>query len=300
VSVRTVVPRGPFSLAQSVRFAAGFAPDPHPADATSGHLHLAFVPDGGRDAVAACVRAARGADDDAIEVELAGDGDHERAHLQVLRILSLDVDATEFAAVGDRDPVVAGLRQLHPGLRPVGFLSPFEAGVWFLLGQRIRMTQAAALKAQLRDALGQTVAVCGESLVAFPSPHALAEAPASAFTGIPDINGERVVALARAAIDGILDGERLRALDPQDALAELLELPGVGPFTAQGIVLRGAGAPDMLASAEPRLGRAVARAYGLRAEPSADALARIAEPWRPFRSWVTVLLRVELERGAAA
>lgn len=300
MSVRTVVPRGPFSLAQSVRFAEGFAPDPHPSDANSGHLHLAFVPDAERGAVAACVSAAADADDGAIEVELAGDGDHERAHLQVLRILSLDVDATEFAAVGDRDPVVAGLQQRHPGLRPVGFLSPFEAGVWFLLGQRIRMTQAAALKTQLRDALGETVAVCGESLVAFPSAHALADAPASAFTGIPDIKRERVVALARAAIDGVLDGERLRALDPQDAVAELLELPGVGPFTAQGIVLRGAGAPDMLASAEPRLGRAVARAYGLRAEASVDALARIAEPWRPFRSWVTVLLRVELERGAAA
>ena len=291
MSARVVVPRGRFSLAASMRFAEGFTPDPHASGAT-GHLHLAFVPDGETLPAGACVRE----EDGDLVVEISGEADHERAHAQALRILSLDIDGTGFAAVGARDPVIGGLQERYDGLRPVGFLSPFEAGVWFLLGQRIRTAQAARLKARVRDALGGPVTVCGERLVAFPGPHALVDL--GVVEGIPEVKRERITALARAAVDGALDGDRLRALHPADAIAELQELPGVGPFTAQGIVLRGAGAPDVLAAAEPRLGRAIVHAYGLDAPLSDVQVAELAEAWRPFRSWATVLLRVDLDRGA--
>jgi DNA-3-methyladenine glycosylase II len=293
MSTRVVAPRGPFSLAAAMRFAEGFTPDPHAPGADPGHLHLAFVPDGGTAAAAACVRQ----DGPDVVVEIAGDADHASAHAQVRRILSLDVDGSGFAAVGERDAVVGKLQERFAGLRPVCFLSPFEAGVWFLLGQRIRTAQAAALKTRLRDALGQPVEICGERLVAFPGPDVVADLEPVA--GIPDVKRERIRALARAATEGLLDGDRLRGMEADAAIAGLEELPGVGPFTAQGIVLRGAGAPDVLAAAEPRLGRAVALAYALQAPPAPERVAELAEPWRPYRSWVTVLLRVNLDRGAA-
>ncbi len=231
-------------------------------------------------------------------VEITGIADHERAHAQVLRILSLDVDGAGFPALGERDPVVGALQARFAGLRPGGFLSPFEAGVWFLLGQRIRMSQTAALKARLRDELVAAVDVCGERLIAFPGPRTLAGLGDVA--GLPEVKRERLRALAQAALAGALDGDRLRAQDPAAAIEALQRLPGVGPFTAQGIVLRGAGAPDVLAVAEPRLGRAIALAYGLSAPPAEARIAELAEAWRPYRSWVTVLLRVNLDRGAGA
>ena len=86
-----------------------------------------------------------------------------------------------------------------------------------------------------------------------------------------------------------------RALGGDAAVEEVQRLPGVGPFTAQGIVVRGAGEPDFLATAEPRIARAAAQAYGLDAPLSADELARRGEAWRPYRSWVGLLLRVSLE-----
>lgn len=59
--------------------------------------------------------------------------------------------------------------------------------------------------------------------------------------------------------------------------------------------MRGAGEPDVLPASEPRLGRAVALAYGLDAAPSGPELERLAANWRPYRSWVSFLLRVFLE-----
>jgi 3-methyladenine DNA glycosylase/8-oxoguanine DNA glycosylase len=104
--------------------------------------------------------------------------------------------------------------------------------------------------------------------------------------GLPEVKRERLRGLARAALDGALHGERLRELGPEAAIEELTRLPGVGPFTAQGVVVRGANEPDWVPTAEPRLARVVEQAYG----PGAD-VAALAEGWRPYRSWVAVMLR---------
>jgi DNA-3-methyladenine glycosylase II len=282
-------PRGPFSLEYAARALERFAPAAHAGPPDPGHLHLAFVPDGSPAAAGACVRR----EDGDLVLESFGAADPAATREQVERVLSLDVDAAAFAAVGRGDPVVGSLQARYPGMRPVSFLSPFEAGVWFLLVQRIRMRQAAALKARLRDALGERVDVHGDERVAFPAPARIAAL--DAFAGIPDVKLERVRALAAAALEGRLDGARLRAVAPERAAEELRSLPGVGPFTADGIVIRGAGAPDHLALGEPRLGQAVALAYGLDAAPGPERIAELAEGWRPFRSWVAVLLRTLLE-----
>ena len=64
----------------------------------------------------------------------------------------------------------------------------------------------------------------------------------------------------------------------------------VGPFSAGLILVRGANHPDVFPAAEPRLHRAMRAAYD-RPDASEAELARIAEAWRPYRSWVSVLFR---------
>jgi DNA-3-methyladenine glycosylase II len=283
-----VEPRGPFSLEEVRGFLAEFGPAAHAAEPLAGHLHVAVVPDGSDVAGGACVRAGDGT----VTIDTFGAADPDATRRQVERMLSLDVDARGFAAVAERDPVVRELRDRHPGWRPVSFTSPFEAGTWFLLSQRTRTPQAAAIKLRLRDELGEVVTVDGDERRAFPAPDRIAAL--ERFAGVPERKWANVRALAHAALEGRLDGERLRALPPEEAVTDLQELPGVGPFTAQGIVLRGAGAPDLFAPDEPRVAKAAALAYDLADEPSREALAELAETWRPFRSWVQMLLRIAL------
>ena len=285
-------PRGPFSLHAAISFLEGFAPAMHGRGGQVGHLHLAFVPDGERRAAGACVRS----QDGEIVVEVTGAAEPGAAARQVERILSLDVDGSGFADVGRRDPAIGRLQAHYPGLRPVSFPSPFEAGAWFVISQRIRTAQGVALKARIGEELGERVAICGEERTAFPAPGVIAELEGLA--GMPERKLATLRVLAQAAAQRALDGERLRAMGGEAAVEELQRLPGVGPFTAQGIVVRGAGEPDYLATAEPRMGRAAALAYGLDAPLSPEELARRGEAWRPYRSWVGVLLRLGLEDAA--
>jgi DNA-3-methyladenine glycosylase II len=98
-------------------------------------------------------------------------------------------------------------------------------------------------------------------------------------------------AIARAALQGRLDVGRLHDLGPEAAMRDLQSLPGVGPFYAALIAVRGSGFADVLPTSEPKLLDLVARLYGLPAPPSPDQLAALAEPWRPMRTWVAVLIR---------
>jgi DNA-3-methyladenine glycosylase II len=288
----TLAPRGPFSLAASTRFLEGFTPAAYggPAD---GQLELAFPVEGSWQTVGVRIRQ-----DDSVVGELvyppdADDSLAEAAAGQVARILSLDVDGSGFSAVADRDEVVARLQRRYPGLRPVGFWSPYEAAAWAIIGHRIRMTQAARIKAALAQELGEQVPVGDRSVAAFPAPDKLA-----ALTEFPGLSGRKpewLRGIGQAALDGELDGARLRALPREEALAGLKRLGGIGDFSAELILLRGAGDPDALALNEPRLARAAGRAYGLGAPATAEQLAEISEGWRPYRTWVTLLLRVDLE-----
>ena len=278
-------PRGPFSLAVSRAFLEGFTPGSGTADTTGDALVLAFRLDGSFDAAAVAVTQQDG--DGTVAVEVHGTRDVDAAARQAARLLSLDHDAAGWDALGGRDPVIGRLQAERPGFRPVCFPSAYEAALWGILAQRTPMTRAAGLKRALARALGNAIEVGGRAMDVAPRPERLAAL--TSFPGLPAVKADRLRALGRAAAEGRLDTERLRALAPEEALAELRRLPGVGPWTAQHVLMRGTGPTDALPTAEPRVMDAVRHFWGAEHASSVAAFARLAEGWRPWRMWASVL-----------
>jgi DNA-3-methyladenine glycosylase II len=290
---------GPFSLQLAAGF--GFGPEEGKAPAREPVLRLAFLLDDLATHTAVTLR--QDAPDHPVQGALHPDaaGTADATAAQVARILSLDHDASAYAALGDRDPVLAPLLERHYGLRPVLFHSPYEAAAWALISHRRPAAQAAVARARLAQELGATFAFDDDNgqttLDGFPTPERLLTLQPDQIPGLPAVQVERLHALARATLDGRLQPRRLREeLEPGEALADLQELPGIGPFWATLILVRSTGATDVLPADEPRLQRAVQKAYNLPEPPEAAALATIAEAWRPFRTWACVLLRYVAQR----
>src|SRR5712691_9743212 len=244
----TLVPRGPFSLAASIKFLEGFTPASY-SGAEGGVLELAFPVEGSWRTVGVRVwqdAAGVGAEADggAVQAEIVSPAEPgadlvAEVRPQVERILSLDVDGSGFSSVGERDPVDGEVQRRYPGLRPVGFWSPYEAAAWTIIGHRIRITQAAAIKARIAERLGEPVSFGGRVVHAFPSPQRLAKL--DTFPGLAGRKPEWLRSLAHAALDGQLDAARLRAMPHEEAMADLKKLPGIGDFSAGLTLLRGAG-----------------------------------------------------------
>jgi DNA-3-methyladenine glycosylase II len=136
---------------------------------------------------------------------------------------------------------------------------------------------------------GKHIAADGVELAAFPRPQQLLGL--QTVQGLPAEKLLRLHGIAHAALDGVLDRRRLRALPTETALAQLTALRGVGAFSSQGILYRGAGVVDEITD-DAVSKQAVQRLYGLDHLPDhAEVLSR-AEGWRPFRMWCMVLLHV--------
>ena len=131
--------------------------------------------------------------------------------------------------------------------------------------------------------------LAGQVVHALPTPAALARL--DRVPGLPDAALPRLHAVAEAASAGRLDVDRLTALGPDEAMAALQQLPGIGAFYSALVVVRACGLTDVLSTQEPHSRRAVRSLYGLDHEPDDAELAAIAEAWRPVRTWVTVALR---------
>jgi DNA-3-methyladenine glycosylase II len=160
------------------------------------------------------------------------------------------------------------------------------------------MRQARVVKDRLAEAYGDTVEIGGQAVRPFPRPQRLLEVPS--VQGLSQVKVDRLHDLAQAAIHGILDTERLRALLEAEALAQLEALPGVGPWTASAILLRGCGVADAVPMVDEISRTAVASIYGLPAPLDDATWTRISDVWRPYRMWATVLLHVAWRRSQAS
>ena len=285
----TISPQGPFSLAEAAAFGFGQR-DGRDRD---GVMRLAFCLDGYTEQVGVEVRQ-----DDAGDVNgmafMSPGTDPAAVRAQVARVLSLDHDAAEFVRAGERDPVIGRLQAAAPGLRPPLFYSPYEAAAWSVLSARRPAKQMMQVRALLSEAHGRVFALAGQQLAAFPTPGRLLRV--TSFPGIGPDKIERLHGVARAALEGRLDVSSLKDLGPEAAMAHVRSIKGIGPFYSSLIVIRGTGFTDVLPVGEPRALALTAQLYGLPEPPGEAQFRELAEPWRPFRTWATVLIRAAAHR----
>jgi DNA-3-methyladenine glycosylase II len=174
-----------------------------------------------------------------------------------------------------RDPVLAPIIARFPGeaLAPHGDI--FRTLARAIVGQQISVVAAESIWRRLEDHVG----VVG--------PEAIAEADVERLRacGLTRRKADYLVGIARTVPEGDARWQSWLELD-DDALSGVLEnFPGVGPWTCHMVLIFAAGRPDVLPLADIGLRRAAGRHYGAGdTQLDAEALARIGERWRPWRS----------------
>ncbi|HEY7429340.1 MAG TPA: hypothetical protein VH641_01265 [Streptosporangiaceae bacterium] len=281
----TIIPAGPFSLAEAASFGFGQR-DARERDSWDGVMRLAFCLDSYQGYAGVELRQdAAGV----VHGRIHGAADAGAVTRQVARVLSLDHDGTGFERIGARDPVIGRLQAAAPGLRPPLFYSPYEAAVWSVLSARRPARQMMSVRRRLSETHGAAFELAGERLAALPSPTRLLAL--GSFPGIPADKMFRLHDVARAALAGKLDAERLTALGPERSMTDLQQISGIGPFYSALIVIRATGFADVLPISEPKVLDLTARLYDLDDPPGPARFTQIAQAWRPFRTWVCVLIR---------
>jgi AraC family transcriptional regulator, regulatory protein of adaptative response / DNA-3-methyladenine glycosylase II len=199
------------------------------------------------------------------------------------RVFDLAADPALLAAGLETDPLLRPLVRRRPGIRIPGTWDAFECAVRAVLGQQITVAAARTLAGRLVARTGEPVAtgVAGLDRL-FPLPRTLATANLDGL----GLTGARIAAL-KALATAVVTGRVAFDRPADEVIASLVELPGIGEWTAQYIALRALGEPDAFLSADLIL-RRMAAADGVAL--TTKELGRRAEAWRPWRGYVVMHL----------
>lgn len=206
------------------------------------------------------------------------------------RLLDLDADPEAVVDALSGDPDLAVVVAKAPGQRIPRTVDEAELAVRVVLGQQVSTMAARTHASRLVAGYGQPVHDRQGGLThTFPSVEQLAEID-SAHLAIPKARQRTVSALVNGLADGSITLDA--GCDWARARSQLLALPGVGPWTAEVIAMRGLGDPDAFPVSDLGV-RLAARQLGLPEQHR--ALTERSARWRPWRSYATQHLWTTLE-----
>lgn len=181
-----------------------------------------------------------------------------------------------------RDERLARAVMSNPGLRVPGAFDGFELAIRAILGQQVSVKAATTLGGRFAARFGEPVQTPHEGLDRLcPTPTAVAALDPGdiASLGLVRSRAASIVALARE-----ITSDRLRleaGSDPERTIAQLVDLRGIGPWTAQYIAMRALRWPDAFPKEDVALRMRLGGVTASRAEA-------ISEAWRPWRSYATM------------
>jgi DNA-3-methyladenine glycosylase II len=166
---------------------------------------------------------------------------------------------------------------IHPeidrrGSRP----DPWEALARAIVGQQLSTRAAASIWNELLAIFGGTMPT--------PEQFLRRRRPTLLKAGLSNAKADYLRDLALRIKDGRLDLARLKDLSDEDVCAELVEVKGIGRWSAEMFLIFHLGRHDVISAGDLGIRRAIQLAYGMDDLPGPEDIDRIAEPWRPHRT----------------
>lgn len=213
------------------------------------------------------------------DAALNGAGDRKAIEGLVTRLFSLKLDLAPFWRRARRERGFAELARRCAGLRPQRFPTLFEALANGIYCQQLSLAAGMTRLGHLAERFGARTP--DGTRFGPPDPVLVARAPLSALrqTGLSARRAAELRDLARLPLERF--EHELDLLPDVQARARLLELPGIGPWTADYVLLRGLGRLDIFPSGDVGATRALGRILGRVIEP--PTAVQFAERFAPLR-----------------
>ena len=216
--------------------------------------------------------------EEVLTAEVDGDPrDHADGLRRLRHLVDADADPAAVDAHLGADPHLAELVRATPGVRVPGVVDPAEMLFRTVLGQQISLAAARTCAGTLTRLYGEPVVTGVPGLDhLFPPATALAEVDPISLP-MPKSRGRALVGVAERVADGRLDLSE--EVDDGALRAALLACPGIGPWTADYVLMRARHAPDVLLTSDLVIARELVS-------------RKVADPgaWSPYRSYAAMHL----------
>jgi len=180
-------------------------------------------------------------------------------------------------ALAKRDPVMAAIMRRHPKVFMMRRGEPFMTLARAIVGQQISVKAAQSVWDRLVACVGE---VSPEKIL-------LKERPVLRACGLSDRKTEYIADLAQHFADGRIHVHRWPQMGDEEIIAELVEVRGIGRWTAEMFLIFNLLRPDVFPLDDLGLQKGICLAYYKRRKVSLRTMRRLGETWRPWRSVAT-------------
>lgn len=210
----------------------------------------------------------------------------------LIEVFDLDRDLRPFYHHMRTDPLLGRLCRDYYGLRLLGIPDLFEALSWSIVGQQINLTFAYRLKKRLVEARGECLSLYGVKHYLFPTPLAVTRVSAREFSNW-QFSGSKaayLVGVAREILNGNISRNMLENLSPEEAYHRLLQLKGIGPWSAQYVMMKCLRSNTAFPVSDVGLQNAVRKQTGATIKPSIPELTEYGNRWDPWQAYAAFYL----------
>lgn len=198
--------------------------------------------------------------------------------------LGIRTDLRGFYRMGEKDPMLKPLTRRFRGLKPPRFFSIYEGLINGIACQQLSLALGIQLLGRLTRRFGPSLGNGDSASYGFPRPQDLAVGKPEDVKslGFNFQKARAMVDISRAIVEGRLDLDALAKESDEEALRRLMELRGVGQWTAEYTLLRGMGRCHLFPVDDQGARNGLACWLHLRKPLNATRTRQIIGKWQPY------------------
>lgn len=200
------------------------------------------------------------------------------------KMLGIDKNLEEFYRLAAKDDHLKILSSSFKGVKPPRFPAIFEALVNAIACQQVTLDLGILLLNRLSERYGKKFA--GQH--AFPQPEDLADTTEKELKslGFSYQKARAIISLAKSIVSKEIRFENFENLSNEEIMSRLLEIKGIGRWSAEYVLLRGIGRIDTFPGDDVGAQKNVMLLLDLPKKPNYDEIQELTKQWKPCAGFV--------------
>jgi len=207
--------------------------------------------------------------------------------------LDIDKDLSDFYLFSKKEILLKEPVKNAKGLRLIGIPNFTEAICWAIIGQQINLTFAYSLKKRLVENFGESIIFNEKKYFLFPKPEVLAnlrEEDLRPFQ-FSRSKAKYLIGVGQHIAEGKINKSILKQLTYEDAKSKLIELKGIGPWSADYVLMKCFRQPTAFPIADVGIHNAIKKQLDWDRKPTISEIEKMIKKWpKHWLGYVTFYL----------